>query len=87
MILWRYAKAVFLGMLLLFMTMYIFKIEHISRLMLSIFFVLNLGLFFIEKSIVYVLLRKYRSRGFNSRNMLILGGKRLQISHHGAGCG
>ena len=75
MILWRYAKAVFSGMLFLFTTMYVFKIEHVSRMMLGIFFVLNLGMLFIEKGLVHVLLRKYRSRGFNSRNMLILGGK------------
>jgi exopolysaccharide biosynthesis polyprenyl glycosylphosphotransferase len=60
-------------MLVLFLVMYLLKLPHVSRLMLFIFMVLNLGLLYLEKFAVFMILRRYRSRGYNSRNMLILG--------------
>ncbi|MBF0231569.1 MAG: sugar transferase [Desulfamplus sp.] len=73
-ILWQYFKAVCYGMLVLFLVMYLLRLPHVSRLMISIFVMLNLGLLFLEKAVVFMILRRYRSRGYNFRNVLILGG-------------
>jgi exopolysaccharide biosynthesis polyprenyl glycosylphosphotransferase len=73
-LLWQYTKAVCYGMLVLFLVIFLLKLPHISRLLLFIFVVLNLGLLYLEKTAVFMILRRYRSRGYNCRNMLILGG-------------
>jgi hypothetical protein len=52
-------------------TMYLLRLPHISRLLLSIFVVLNLGLLYLEKTVVFVMLRRYRARGYNVRAVLI----------------
>ena len=39
------------------------------------FFILNIGLLTLSKGIVYSLLGHYRQRGFNFRNVLIVGSK------------
>jgi len=72
-VLWQCVKAVTIGMLALFMALYIFKIESISRLLLGMFFVIDLALLFAGKAVTHGILRKYRSQGFNFRNMLIIG--------------
>jgi len=72
-VMWRCTKAVSIGMLLLFMGIYLFKIEGISRILLGLFYLINLGLLFASKGIALMILRRYRSRGYNFRNMLIIG--------------
>jgi len=42
-------KAVFTGMLVIILSMYIFKITNVSRIMMGIFFILNIGLLAISK--------------------------------------
>jgi len=74
-ILWNMVKAVSTGMLVMFLCMYIFKITDVSRIMMGIFFILNIGLLTLSKGIVYSLLGHYRQRGFNFRNVLIVGSK------------
>ena len=68
-------KAVSAGMLVMFLCMYIFKITDVSRIMLGIFFLLNIGLLFVSKGFVYSVLARYRQKGFNSRNILIVGAR------------
>ena len=78
-ILWQYFKAVSIGMLVLFMAMYALKIEDISRILLGLFYVYNLSLLFVAKALIITLERRFRSQGYNSRNMLIVGsGKSAQ---------
>ncbi len=74
-ILWNMVKAVSTGMLVMFLCMYIFKIADVSRIMMGIFFLLNIVLLTLSKGIIYSLLAHYRQRGFNFRNVLIVGSK------------
>ena len=68
-------KSVSTGMLVMFLCMYVFKITDVSRIMLGIFFLLNVGFLALSKGLVYRALARYRRRGFNFRNVLIIGSK------------
>jgi len=68
-------KAVSVGMLVLILFMYIFKVTGISRIMLGIFFFLDVGLLTLSKGLVYWNLARYRRRGLNFRNILIIGSR------------
>ena len=72
-------KAVSVGMLVMVLCMYVLKITDVSRIMLGIFFLLNVGLLTVSKRLVYRTLARYRSRGFNFRNVLIVGSKERAI--------
>jgi len=72
-IFWNMLKAVATGMGILFVIMYLFKIEDVSRILLGIFFLLNIGLLALSKGIAYRALNKYRKKGFNFRNVVIIG--------------
>lgn len=74
-ILWNMIKAVSTGMLFMILCMYIFKMTDLSRIMLGIFFFLNIGLLAVSKGFVYVVLARYRQKGFNFRNILIVGSR------------
>lgn len=60
-------------MAILFVAMYIFKIKDVSRILLGIFFLLNVGLLGASKAVIYRVLSHYRKKGFNFRNLLIVG--------------
>ncbi len=68
-------KAVSAGMLVLILCMYLFKIKDVSRIMMGIFFLLDIGLLALSKGSVYGALTHYRQKGFNFRNILIIGGR------------
>lgn len=74
-ILWNMIKAVSTGMLVMFLCMYIFKITDVSRIMIGIFFLLNIVLLTLSKGTAYRILAHYRQRGFNFRNVLIVGSR------------
>jgi len=78
-IFWNMLKAVSTGMLIMVLCMYALKITDVSRLMLGIFFLLNVGLLTVSKRLVYRTLARYRSRGFNFRNVLIIGSRERAI--------
>lgn len=60
--------------LMVFATLlYILKIEGVSRGMILIFGVLNLGMLCLSKIAVYIALGRIRERGYNTRNILIVG--------------
>ncbi len=69
-ILWNMGKAVSTGMLVMFLCMYIFKITDVSRIMMGIFFLLNIVLLTLSKGTAYRILTHYRQKGFNFRNVL-----------------
>jgi exopolysaccharide biosynthesis polyprenyl glycosylphosphotransferase len=69
------AKAVGTAMLIMILCMYILKIKDVSRIMLGIFFILNIFLLGLSKGTAYYLLHHYRERGFNYRNVLIIGSR------------
>ncbi len=72
-ILWKCFKAITIGMLTLFMALYVFKIENISRILIGLFYLIDLLLIGFTKTGIYLLLRHYRLRGYNLRNLVILG--------------
>ena len=64
-ILWKMIKAVSTGMLVMLLCMYIFKITDVSRIMMGIFFLLNIVLLTLSKGTAYRILTHYRQKGFN----------------------
>ena len=74
-IFWNMVKAVFVSFLLLSLIMYIFKIANVSRIMMGIFLILNIILLGLSKGLVYRTLASFRAKGFNFRNILIVGSK------------
>ncbi|NQV02803.1 MAG: sugar transferase [Bacteroidia bacterium] len=74
-IFWSMVKAVSTAMVFLLLFMYIFKISDVSRIMLGIFFMMNIGLLAGSKCVVYTSLQRYRKKGLNVRNVLIVGSR------------
>jgi len=74
-ILWNMIKAVSIAMLALILVMYIIRMQNISRLMLAIFFLLNIGLLALSKTLIYKILSSRREMEFNIRNVLIIGSR------------
>ena len=70
-ILWNMIKAVSIGMLIMFLCIFILKMEDVSRIMMSLFYVLNITLLAICKTSAYKILTHYRQKGYNFRNILI----------------
>ncbi len=68
-------KSCFLGMILLTTCMYLMHIQGVSRLLLVIFLVLCISGLTIYKYIVYKALRRIRSQGYNTRNVLVVGSR------------
>lgn len=71
----KMVKAVCSGMLVLIVCMYFFKIDDVSRMMLGIFFLLDIILLGLSKGVAYKVLSHYRQKGFNFRNLLVIGSK------------
>ena len=69
------AKAVSVAMLVLLMVMFILKLVAVSRIMLGIFYLLDILLLSLSKGLTYRILARYRRQGFNFRNVLIVGSK------------
>jgi len=72
-IFWDTFKALSFGMMVLVVGMYAFKLTDVSRIMLGIFYGLNLAFLWTSKTIIYQVLKRFRSRGYNFRNVLIAG--------------
>ncbi|MCX5822371.1 MAG: hypothetical protein NTY86_02395 [Deltaproteobacteria bacterium] len=60
-------KAVFIGMSVLVIGLYLLKITDVSRLLLVLFCLFNIVLLGISKSIIYRVLTMYRRRGVGSK--------------------
>ena len=68
-------KAVFVSFLVLSFLLYIFKMPNVSRIMMGIFLVLDIIFIGSSKGLVYRMLARFRAKGFNFRNILIVGSK------------
>ena len=66
-------KSCFMGMALVGMAMYLTRIQGVSRLLMGIFFMLDICLLTLFKYIIFKTLEKIRTDGFNTRNILIVG--------------
>lgn len=78
-VLFKMVKAVSTGMLVLILCMYVFKIKDVSRIMIGLFFLLDIGLLALSKGLVYTVLSRYRQKGFNFRNILIVGSRQRAV--------
>lgn len=74
-ILWDMIKAVCIGMFIIMLCMYIFKIENVSRIMIGIFFLLDIVLLAISKGLIYKVSSRYHKKDYSSQNILIIGSK------------
>lgn len=74
-IFWDMVKGVSVGMLILTLGLYLFRIIDVSRIMLGLFFLLNVGFLGLSKGTVYYMLERYRKSGFNFRSVLIIGSR------------
>jgi exopolysaccharide biosynthesis polyprenyl glycosylphosphotransferase len=73
--LWKILKAVSLGMLVLVLCMYLFSITTMSRLIIGLFYILNIGLILISKFVIQNILKRLRRMEINIRKVLIIGSK------------
>lgn len=59
--------------------MYLYKLTHISRTFATLFFVISTSLIILEKTLLIIFFRYIRRKGFNYRNILIVGtGERVK---------
>ena len=68
-------KSNLFGMILVSIAMYAMHIHGVSRLLMSIFLVLNICLLTLSKFVVFKTLKRFRTDGFNTRSVLIVGSK------------
>ena len=64
-----------MGIILVSITMYLLRIQGVSRLLMGIFLVLNVSLLTLSKFIIFKILEKVRTDGLNTKNILIVGSK------------
>jgi len=82
-------KAIFVSMVLLSFSMYFLKITDVSRIMMSIFSILNIGLLGLSKYFIYRNINKITKNGFKLHQVLIVGSKSRaneiirEIKNHG----
>jgi len=74
-ILWKMIVAVCTGMLVVVFSMFVFKITDVSRIMMSLFFALDIGLLAMSKWIIHETLHRQDRKEFNIRNIVIIGYK------------
>jgi exopolysaccharide biosynthesis polyprenyl glycosylphosphotransferase len=74
-IFWKTAKAVSTAVVVMTLCLYIFKIEDVSRIMIGIFFALNLLFLETGKWLLYKYATRSRKNGFSLQNILIIGSK------------
>ncbi len=68
-------KVVGLGTVLMVLLLYIFKFDDVSRLLIGIFFLLNIGVLTISKRIIYNKYVKEPASEYKFHNILIVGSK------------
>ncbi|MDX9786765.1 MAG: sugar transferase [Desulfobacterales bacterium] len=75
----RITKSVLLGVVILSISLYVFHIQGISRMLVGIFIFLNILLLTASKYIIYIGLKRLRARGINTRNVLIIGSRERAV--------
>lgn len=71
-ILVSYMKVIVFGMSIVFLFMFLFKLTNISRLVIMFFGVINFFSLFAVRISVYRIMKFYRVKGYNSRNIIIV---------------
>ena len=62
-----------MGLMVLILVLYLFKFVHFSRTMLMLFAVINTCLMTAERIVVRMILRSLRKKGFNQKQVLLVG--------------
>ncbi|MCG3115732.1 MAG: sugar transferase [Candidatus Manganitrophus sp. SA1] len=70
---WKIAKVSFWGTLLFMAIVFAFKAEYVSRLFIIGFGAISFLLLFFERLLLRMMLRSARKRGYNYRNILVVG--------------
>lgn len=70
---WKIAKVSFWGTLLLMAIVFAFKAEYVSRLFIIGFGTMSFSFLFFERLLLRTMLRSARKRGYNYRNILVVG--------------
>lgn len=68
-------KAVSAAMILMVLLMFVFKLDDVSRLLIGIFFLLNIGMLTFSKRIIYDRYAKEPAKEYKLHNVLIVGSK------------
>jgi exopolysaccharide biosynthesis polyprenyl glycosylphosphotransferase len=74
-IFWKMTKSASTALVVMILCMYVFKIEDVSRIMIGIFFLLNLLFLGTSKWLLYKYATRPRKNGFSLQNILIIGSK------------
>ncbi len=72
-------KVVSAGIIILVLLLFLLKIKDVSRLFLGIFYILNIVILVISKTIIYWSNKKSEKSGYNKCNMLIIGSKERAV--------
>lgn len=67
-----YLKVVVIGLGVIFLSVFIFKLNSISRLVILFFGVTNLFALFTTRILVYRFMKYFRVKGFNTRNVIVI---------------
>jgi len=73
--LWRIFQAVSIGMSVLILCMYLFSITTMSRLIIGLFYILNIGMIFLSKFVIQHILKRLRQKEINICKVIIVGSK------------
>lgn len=72
MILASYLRVVVIGLGIIFLSVFLFKLNSISRLMILLFGAINLITLFSLRIITYRIMKYFRVKGYNSRNVVLI---------------
>jgi FlaA1/EpsC-like NDP-sugar epimerase len=67
-----YAGVVTIGLGVIFLFMFLFKLNHISRFVILTFGVMDFMILFALRITIYRILKYFRTKGFNSRNVVAI---------------
>ena len=74
-IFWNLIKSISIAFMLMILFMYLLKIKDVSRIMIGVFFFLDIVLLALSKLSIYHILNRYWRRGIYFRNILIIGSR------------
>lgn len=72
LIMLEYFLVTIIGLAILFLLIFIFKLNTISRLALFIFGISDIFLLFVSRIIIHSIFKRYRKKGFNIKNVLLI---------------
>jgi len=78
-ILIEYILVITLGFAIIFLAIFTLNLTTISRIVIYLFSIINLFLLFSNKILIYLVFKKYRQKGYNTRNLLIIADETADI--------